>query len=235
MESARIMPSNPASEVLSSPRTRSFGFFEFDGLRWGCYLMTYRTAQRRWCGYLTFRPDQANSLAEVRTADLFIEAEEAEIERRARSMGRPLLSGLLASALEVESRPTGARLRGWVKDALEQERGQDAGDEVPLRAAGAEAWLRSEYATYRLDQVTHLVGLISEDVFESVVGSLLEKESYSFRSQDRLQFAMLFVQKLEPLLPLPPFEMFAADLLAHRSEYSRYHHELHSGDGVSGL
>ncbi len=214
------MPSNAASDVLGRSRTRSFGFLEYEGNSWACYLVTRRTSQRRWCGHLTFRPERADRVAEVRTADLFIEAEEAEIERRARSLGRPLLTGLLASALEVESRPSGARLRGWVREALAHERGRAPADDSTLRA---------EYLTYRLDQLTHLVMLIDETAFEGVVTRLLEKESYSFRASDRLQFAMLFSQKLEALLPLPPFEAFVADFTQHEAGYRRYHHDLHAG------
>jgi len=228
MESARIMPSKLTFDAVCRPRTRSFGFLEYEGESWACYLVTYRTGQRRWCGYLTFRPDGERQMEEVRTADLFIESDEAEIGRRARGLGRPLLSGLLSSALEVERRPTGARLRDWVRGALESE---FDGGSAPALSPDAEASLRSEYATYRLDQLIHLVSLIDDEQFEEVVSSLLDQESYSFRSRDRLQFAMLFVQKLEPLVPLPPFEVFAADLRTNPGTHRRYHHDLHAGNG----
>ena len=228
------MPPNPASDALARPRTRSFGFLEHDGTSWACYLVSYRTAQNRWCGYLTFRPDGADPLAAVRTADLFIESNEAEIAQRARGLGRPLLTGLLASALDVDRRPSGEKLRGWVRDALDRE--QTRGTPPPPTSsnevdAGA---LRAAYATYRLDQLTHLVSLVDHEHFQSLVAELLAEEPYSFRSQDRLQFAMLFVQKLEPLVPLPPFEVFAEDYRAHRAAHERYHHDLHAGQGVDG-
>lgn len=231
------MPPNPASDALARPRTRSFGFLEHDGTSWACYLVTYRTAQNRWCGYLTFRPDGADPLASVRTADLFIESQESEIAVRARGLGRPLLTGLLASALDVDQRPSGEKLRGWVRDVLdrEQTRGTPASPHAASSAASADAEaaeLRAVYATYRLDQLTHLVSLVDHEHFRSLVAELLAEEPYSFRSQDRLQFAMLFVQKLEPLLPLPPFEVFAEDYRANPATYTRYHHDLHAGQGV---
>lgn len=218
------MPPKSTSDLLKRPRTRSFGFLDYEGHSWACYLVTARTARNRWCGYLTFRPDTGSRVEVVRTAELFIESTEADIERRARGLGKPLLIGLLASALEVERRPTGAHLRGWVRDALTQERVGSSRD------ATTEGDLRVQYATYRLDQLTHLVGLIGEDVFGDVVEALLEEESYSFRASDRLQFAMLFAQKLETLLPLPPFEAFATDFQRHEALYRRYHHDLHAAD-----
>lgn len=232
------MPSNPSTEMLQQTHTHSFGSLDYEGHQWACYLVTYRTSHRRWCGYLAFEPregsagvEELNGEAAVRTADLFIESDPGEIERRARSLGRPLLAGLLASAQEVKT-TSGARLRGWVETALEH-RSTDGVRRDELSTA--EAPLRSQYATYRLDQLAHLVSLINDDDLEALVDTLLDAEPYAFRSQDRLQFAMLVVQKLEPLLPLPPYEVFAADYGAREAEYERYHHDLHSGGGVADL
>jgi hypothetical protein len=41
---------------------------------------------------------------------------------------------------------------------------------------------------------------------------------------------MIVVQELERLLPLPTFEIWADDYLAHRDEHERYTLQLHTGE-----
>ena len=89
-------------------RRRSVAFLEREGETWACFLVTFLGQDRRWYGYFLSGPKTGNwSEDEVRTADIFREASEAEIDRKARGLGRPLLSGLLASALHTREREVG--------------------------------------------------------------------------------------------------------------------------------
>ena len=83
------------------------------------------------------------------------------------------------------------------------------------------------YASYRLDQVAHLIALVRSEDFERAVERIVELETIDFGSRDQLQLAMLVVQKIESLLPLPPFEAWVEDFLAHRDTYQLYTHTLH--------
>jgi hypothetical protein len=44
--------------------------------------------------------------------------------------------------------------------------------------------------------------------------------------------AMAVVQELERRLPLPPFEVWVEDYLAHAAEYARYGRRLHRETGL---
>jgi len=212
------------------------GFLDIEETRWACYLVTYQTGAQRWCGYLTFRNDSGERTQTVRTTNMFIESGEREIERKARQLGRPLLSGLLASALNTRpDHRKAARVRGWVQEALGRRRNQDRvrGGAAPADghvSTDVDAVLRSRYETYCLDQITHLVTLIPEAAWAEVVEELVKGASFAFRSKDRLQFSLLVVQRLEGLLRLPPFEVWRADYQRHRAEHERYRHELQSGE-----
>ena len=87
--------------------------------------------------------------------------------------------------------------------------------------------LRSLYASYRMDQVCHFIALVPSGDFEEAVGTILEGESFDFGAKDRLQFGMMVVEFIEGHLPLPPFEVWAQDFLAHRRDYALYAHTLH--------
>ncbi len=89
------------------------------------------------------------------------------------------------------------------------------------------AELRSLYASYRLDQVCHFIALLRPDDFEAAVDSILEGQAVDFGAKDRLQLAMMVVEYLEMRIPMPPFEVWTADFLAHREEYLLYAHTLH--------
>jgi predicted lipid-binding transport protein (Tim44 family) len=83
------------------------------------------------------------------------------------------------------------------------------------------------------DRVT-LKSLLEKDVFEDFQRAIAEREAagrrVDFRESDRFQMAMSVVQELERRLPLPPFELWVTDYLAHPDHYRRYAYELHRGE-----
>ena len=215
-------------------RRRSVAFLEREGETWACFLVTFRGQDSRWYGYFSFRPkDGEVGEDEIRTADIFRETSEAEIDHKARSLGRPLLSGLLASALHTRDRSGNdpPRLRSWFRTLLTENSQGLAGD-WPAEAREPEpeltvGKLQSLYASYRLDQVCHFIALVRPDDFEEAVSRILEGKPMDFSSKDVLQFAMMVVEHLEALLPLPPFETWARDYLDHPEAYRIYAHALH--------
>lgn len=231
----------PAVEVETEPtavrglpprmRCRSFCFLEREGERWTVFLVTYPD-DRGWRGYFLFRSASSGvDGPEIRTADLFLEPTEAEVDARARGLGRPLIHALLESALDTYERRKGVSedTRRWFRNLL----AQHAGERIPDIGTPPEeltlAHLRSLYDSYRLDQVAHLIALIDPEDFRVLVERLLDGRSIDFRARDRFQLAMIVVQELERLLPLPPLEVWIQDFLAHREEYYFYSHQLHRG------
>ncbi len=216
-------------------RRRSVGFLEREGETWACFLVTFRDRGRQWQGYFSFRPkDGEVEEDEVRTAPIFLEDSEAEIDRKARGLGRPLLSGLLASALHTREQTEGEspRLRRWFRQMLARNSRELTGSWPGMEEDGngeeiSLAQLRSYYASYRMDQVCHFIALIQPETFQEAVDRILEGESFDFGAKDRLQFAMMVVEFIEGHLPLPPFETWAQDFLAHRKDYALYSHTLH--------
>lgn len=152
---------------------------------------------------------------EICTAEIFVEESEGEIERKARSMGRPLLTGLLSSALHVRKRAPGV-LGEPIRDLLAARR---AGEDDPR--------LASRYASYRLDQLAHLISLTEPSHFDELVTRILSQARVDFSTRDRTQLAMLVVERLEALLPLPPFEVWVLDYLEDPAVYHLYAHRLH--------
>lgn len=216
------------------PRTRcrSFCFLEREGERWTVFLVTYPEEDRGWRGYFLFRAASSGVDApEIRTADLFLEPSEAEVDARARGLGRPLIHALLESALDAYERKKGVSeaTRRWFRNLL----AQHASERIPDIGTPSEelslAHLRSLYDSYRLDQVAHLIALIDPEDFRVLVERLLDGRSIDFRARDRFQLAMIVVQELEKRLPLPPLEVWIQDFLAHREEYYLYSHALHRG------
>lgn len=213
---------------------RSVGFLERDGDTWACFLVTFRGRDGRWKGYFSFRPREGPAgEEEVRTTNIFVETSEAEIDRKARGLGRPLLTGLLASALHTRGRAgrDPPRLRRWFHAMLRTNSrelagdwGQDGEEPAEERTLGE---LRSIYASYRMDQVAHFITLVEPRDFQNAVARILDGRSFDFSARDRLQFAMMVVEHIEGLLPLPPFEAWAEDYLENRETYRRYSHELH--------
>jgi len=214
-----------------SERRRSVTFLEHEEERWACFLVTHPEDSGRWKGWFSFRPgDGASDEDEVRTADIFLEDSEAEIHQKARGLGRPLLGGLLSSALHKSRRTHGGspRLRRQFHD-LVVENARELADRWTGRTPDRNelAALRSLYASYRLDQVAHFITLVEPDDFVAAVDRILDGERIDFRPSDRIQFAMMVVERIERALPLPPFEVWAADYLAHPDVYELYTHSLH--------
>jgi hypothetical protein len=216
---------------LDRLRRRSVGFLEYEGESWACFLVTSQDQRMRWHGYFSFRPkDGGLEEEEVRTADIFRERTEAEIDQKARGLGRPLLKGLLASSLHTrdqseESSPT---LRRRFRRMLAQNSQQLAGSWTEEGSGTLElSQLRSLYASYRLDQVCHFIALVRPEDFQQAVDRILEGRPFDFGAKDQLQFSMMVVEFIENHLPLPPFEAWAEDFLAHRGAYALYAHTLH--------
>lgn len=212
-------------------RRRSMGFLQREEASWACYLVTFQDTDGGWRGYFAFRPgDGSAERDEIHTAHIFVEDSEAEIDRKARGLGSPLLNGLLASALHTRERARreAPALRNWFQEMLRRNaQGFGASwDEVP-EADRTLAELRSLYDSYRIDQVVHLITLVEPACFQEAVNRILDGRTFDFSSKDRLQFAMMVVDHLERLLPLPPFETWAEDYLAHPQVYLRYSHDLH--------
>jgi hypothetical protein len=216
---------------------RSVAFLESQGDTWACFLVTFPEEDGTWHGYFSFRPSHGEAGEdEVRTADIFIEGSEAAIHEKARGLGRPLLSGLLASALYTAGgNGTGPPLRGRFRSLLKQSAVEIAGDwsgeELPRAESDTEERehdrLRSLYASYCLDQVAHFICLVNHGAFEHAVDVILHGESVDFRAKDRMQYAMMVVDHIERLLPLPDFDTWSGDFLARPETYRLYTHTLH--------
>lgn len=232
-EKASRTPSDGRAYVTDARmRTRSFCFLERNGERWTAFLITYQRMDGQWRGYFTFRSaETVENGADIRTADLFLETDEAGVDQRARGLGKPLLNALLDSALTAYERRRGAtpELHRWFRRELSRS-----------ASARESAWqwreppsldeLRSLYDSYRLDQVAHLIALIDPADFREIVEILLEGRRIDFRGSDRLQMAMSVVQDLERRLPLPPFQVWVQDYLERPDAYRKYAFELHRGD-----
>lgn len=221
-------------------RRRSVAFLERDGETWSCFLVTFRADDGRWRGHFSFRP-RSGYLGddEVRTADIFLEESESEIDEKARGLGRPLLNSLLVSALHMREQREDRtpRLRRWFREVLAENARELVDDRDGTDIAGRDDGtdverLRSLYASYRLDQVAHLIALVEPDDFEEAVASLLDGREIDFRTRDQLQLAMMVVDQIETRLPLPPFELWLKDYLANRESYRLYAHTLHRSGGL---
>ncbi len=209
-------------------RRRSFCFLERGGERWSVFLATYAGEDGRWRGYFSFRTGAAGLEGQdIRTTDLFVESAEADVDARARGLGRPLLESLLESALHTHERRYGmsADVRRWFRRLLASR------SEAMVPPGGARepslSHLRSLYDSYRIDQVSHLIALVDPADFRELVDRVLEGREIDFRASDRLQLAMLVVQEIERHLPLPPFEVWVEDYMARPEVYQRYSHQLH--------
>jgi hypothetical protein len=217
---------------LERLRCRSFCFMERGDERWTAFLITYPRPDGQWCGYFTFRSALMTAgPGEIRTADLFLERDEGTVDQRARGLGRPLLLALLDSALSTHERRSGAspQLHRWFRQEMKRSASQRE-SAWQRREPPTLEQLRSLYDSYRLDQVAHLIALLEPDDFREMVEILLAGRRIDFRESDRFQMAMSVVQELERRLPLPPFEAWVTDYLAHPDQYRRYAYELHRGD-----
>lgn len=228
MKAHTHLPGNPPTE-----RRRSVGFLENAGDTWACFLVTFPADAGRWHGYFSFRPSHSERPDdEVRTTDIFVETSEPQIHEKARSLGRPLLRGLLDSALHTRGRGDGSptHLRGQFRSLLNANAVEIAGewteDEVHICDDEMER-LRSLYESYRIDQVCHLISMVDPDDFGDAVDRILEGARIDFRTRDRVQFARIVVDHIEGLLPLPDFDTWVADFLARPEAYRLYTHTLH--------
>ncbi len=223
-------------------RRRSAGEVIRQGEAWAAYLVTYQEAETgEWRGYFAFRPpDETRPFdREASTGPMFVETSEDAIVARAREIGRPLLGGLLDSALHMRARHDidSPFLRRWFEEVLvdnasrlNEEGGQlPEAFESPAEAANHTLeQLRSWYASYRLDQVCHFIQLVKPEDFEFAVHRIFrDSAGIDFAASDRMQLAMLVVEFIESRLPLPPFEVWVRDFLAARETYEVYAHLLH--------
>jgi len=218
---------------LPRTRCRSFCFLEQEDERWTVFLVTYPREDGQWRGYFSFRSASLDPQdEELRTADLFVETSEAAVDSRARSLGRPLLEALLQSAVHTFHRRRGVRADygRWFRELLSRHSARLESSRGALDEAIRYDQLRSLYESYRTDQVSHLIALIEPAAFRELVEQLLEGREIDFGARDRFQLAMIVVQELERLLPIPPFEIWAEDYLAHTAEHQRYSHALHHGE-----
>ncbi|MGH7467697.1 MAG: hypothetical protein ACRENP_06875 [Longimicrobiales bacterium] len=215
-------------------RCRSFCFLEDGNRRWTVFLVTYPRGEGQWRGYFTFRSaDYLTEEGEIRTTDLFVEATESGVDVRARALGRPLLHALLQSALHTyERKRVSADYNRWFRELLAARSGELVPDGLPGTAELSYEQLRSRYESYRVDQVAHLIALIAPGDFRALVETLLAGRVIDFQANDRFQLAMTVVQDLERRMPLPPFEIWVQDYLAHASEYDHYAQALHHGDAL---
>lgn len=218
-----------ATVGLPRERRRSFCFLERDAERWTAFLCTYPGDDGGWRGHFAFRRAGGEADEEIRTAVLFVEGSEGEVDARARGLGRPLLRALLESALHSHERRKGFSpdLRRWFRELLLR----SGVGVIPVAGTPAEertlAQLHSLYDSYRVEQVMHLIALIQPDDFRALVNRLLDGREIDFRARDRFQLAMGVVQELERRLPLPTFEVWLEDYLRAPDEYHRYSHALH--------
>jgi hypothetical protein len=201
--------------------------------------VTFVGRDSQWHGHLAFRPQDSDGESdEVRTADIFIEASEAEIDHKARGLGRPLIRALLSSALHAwrgeEARDSPKTRRWFKKLLLENSKELSAsaegrvGEHLDTDAGKLDTVeLRSLYQSYRLDQVCHFITLVDPKCFEAAVDSILEGQRVDFGTKDRLQLGMLVIEYIEERIPMPPFEVWVEDFFAHREEYVLYTHTLH--------
>lgn len=233
----RRLPSHPRRPEVCRPvtipaeRRRSVAFLDDGTDRWACFLVTFPEAERRWHGYFAFRPSHSEVAEdEVRTANIFVEGSEAEIHAKARGLGRPLLRGLLESAIHANGPRASNHLRGRFRSLLSENSVEISGSWLEGDTDAPEdriERLRSLYESYVIDQVSHFICLVEPEAFESAVDRILEGESIDFRASDRVQFAKMVVDFIERRLPLPDFESWAADFLEHPEAYRLYAHTLH--------
>jgi hypothetical protein len=231
-EQRDVAPAAVGGPPLHRGRCRSFCFLERESERWTVFLETFLDDDARWRGRFTFRSaDGRWTDADIATADLFVEDSEAEVDLRARGLGRPLVRALLDSSIHTWERKRGATAEvGRSLHGVLSKHAASLAPDVELAATELSvAHLRSMYESYRIDQVVHLITLTEPADFAALVERLLDGREIDFRARDRLQLAMLVVQELERFLPLPPFELWAEDFLAHRPTYEEYAYLLHRG------
>ena len=231
-EQRDVAPVVSSGPPLHRGRCRSFCFLERESERWTVFLETFLDEQGRWRGRFTFRAAEGRFTdADIATADLFVEDTEAEVDLRARGLGRPLVRALLDSSIHTFERRRGApaEVGRSLRGVLARHSASLTSEVSLVETDLSMTHLRSMYESYRIDQVVHLISLTDPADFSALVARLLDGRAIDFGSRDRLQLAMLVVQELERYLPLPPFEIWVEDYLAHRPTYQEYAYALHGG------
>ena len=217
--------------ALARTRCRSFCFLEHNGEPWTAFLVTYSERDGYWRGHFMFRSAvMAPDNNEIRTADLFVETSEEAVDTRARSLGRPLLESLLQSAVHTAQQRRGVThtYAKWFRELLSRSAQQHT-DEAQDPARSLQR-LQSLYASYRTDQVSHMIALTDPAAFRQLVEKLLDGREIDFKARDRFQLAMIVVHEIEKRLPLPPFETWVEDYLRQPAVYENYARRLHSGE-----
>ena len=218
--------------LVNRSRQRSLGFLQWEDATWACFLVTFLGRDHQFHGHLSFRPRDCEGDADhFRTADIFIEASEAEIDRKAHGLGQRLLQALLSSAAHTHRQRAGSPPKGrrWFRNLLSQNSRELKATTQHLNPSSkmGTGELRSLYASYRLDQVCHFIALLEPESFEIAVDSILEGQPIDLGSKDCLQLAMIVVEYIESRIPMPSFEVWANDFLGNRDEYLLYSHTLH--------
>jgi len=233
-ESAASRNARLMTAALARVRCRSFCFLEDGSRRWTVFLVTFPREDGQWRGYFTFRSaDFETGEGEIRTADLFVETTEAGVDARARALGRPLLQALLESAIHTYDRKHGsggADYNQWFRELLASRATEMAPRVQRATPTPSYDQLRSQYDSYRVDQVAHLIALMPPHDFRALVEQLLDGRVIDFQARDRFQLAMIVVQELQRRLVLPPFELWAEDYLSNADEYAGYSHQLRNGE-----
>ena len=183
--------------------------------------MTFIGRDGQWHGHLAFRPQDGDGESdEVRTADIFIEASEAEIDHKARRLGRPLFRALLSSAMHTrrgEEACESPKTRRWFKKLLlKNSKELSASAEEHLDDAEGmldTVGLRSLYQSYRLDQVCHFITLVDPKCFEATVDSILGSRRVDFGAKDRLQLGMHVIEYIEARISHATFRSVGRGLL----------------------
>ena len=222
----------PNYKLLEHRRERSLGFLEWNNETWSCFLISFIGENQDWCGRIKFRP-RRNSPQEdsdtIETADIFIEASESEIDIKARSLGRPLLRSLLASAVHKQQvaaeRSTG--LKTWFEMNLNKKAApisRTAREYLRKAALPNHFQLQSLYSSYKVDQLSHFISLVEHAVFERAVDHILEGRKIDFRSDDQFQLSLIVLEYIEVHIPIPTYSAWKEDFLSNREEYIHYAH-----------
>ncbi len=226
------MPSPTKHKLLDHRRERSLGFLEWENDSWSCFLVSFIGKDQNWHGKIKFRPRKniiSGESGSIETANIFIETSEAQIDRKARGLGRPLLRSLLASAIHknqlTAERTTG--LKSWFKNNLNKESAgisSAASEHLQNTTEPNASHLQSLYSSYKADQLCHFISLIDPQAFERAVDHILEGQKIDFKSDDQFQLSLIVLEYIETRLPIPTYSVWKEDFLSNRDEYIQYSH-----------